>query len=132
MTERRAWTVFESLVLRDVDELSPAERQLVSVCSVRQEINSGGFDSYFRTSYGDTAPLAIETATAMGSPELAALIAQAVDRLGLDPYPSDCTVREDAIDDFDVEFDDLDEAYYALERDHDLDALTEQLVADIG
>jgi hypothetical protein len=131
MSEPRAWAVFESIFDRSPDELTPAELPLVAVCSVRQEVNSGGFDSYFRYSNGDTAPAAVEAAKAMGSSDLAALISQAIDRLGMESYPADCSARESRIDDLDLAFDDLDEAFYAPEASDDLDARMETLASRI-
>ena len=69
---------------------------------------------------------------AMGSPELAALITQAMARLGDEPYQQDRSVREDRIDDLDLEFEDLDQSFYALEASVDLDAQMESLAPGLA
>jgi hypothetical protein len=132
VSEARAWAIFERLWDRNPADLTPDELLLVAVCSVRQEVNSGGFDSYFRYAYGDTAPSAVDAATAMGSTDLAALISQGISRLGVDPYERDCSVREARIDDLDLDFEDLDQAFYALEAADDLDARMETLASRIA
>jgi hypothetical protein len=129
--EPRAWKLFEQLWDTDPSILSRDQLLLVALAGVRQEINSGGFDSYFRYSYGDHAPFAVEAANEVGSAAFAALISEGMARLGLDPYPGDPSVREASIDDHELEFGDLDQAYYDLEAADDLDARMETLAVRI-
>jgi hypothetical protein len=122
MADGGAWAAFERLQDRDVTLLTADELALVSVGSLRQEVNSGGFDCYFRYGGGDSAQSAVQAAVAMGSPELSALLIAAMSRLGDGPYPLARADREERIDDLDLDFEDLDEAYNALEVSVDLDA----------
>ena len=131
MGDGRSWSLFEQLVSADQAALSVDQRSLVAFGCVRQEVNSGGFDRYFRYSHGDRAETARETARSVGCEPLAVLIERGIDRIALTPYPRDAQVREAQIDDGDIEFDDLDESFYELEADTDLngfmDAIAERI-----
>jgi hypothetical protein len=50
------WDVYASLSGRDPSTLNDEQRRLIAVCVLRQELNSGGFDSYFRYRGGNSAP----------------------------------------------------------------------------
>ncbi|HZW41901.1 MAG TPA: DUF4375 domain-containing protein, partial [Agromyces sp.] len=90
---------------------------------LRQEVDSGGFDSYFRYTGGDTAALAVEGARLL-SPQWSALIEDAYRSLG-SPYPLDIHSREQILDRLEKEQPDLltrfDERKYALESEEPLD-----------
>lgn len=131
VSEARAWSIFETLWDTDRSGLSRDQRLLVALAGLRQEVNSGGFDRYFRYSYGADAPAAVDAANEVSCPALGALILEGIARLDLDHYPAEASTREDRIDALDVEFDDLDASFYALEDQDDLDARMETLAARI-
>ncbi len=60
-----AWTYYESMHGADRSRLSPVERSVLALCDLRQEVNSGGFDSYFRYWGGDSAPDAVAVVGAL-------------------------------------------------------------------
>ena len=131
MGDGRAWSLFEQLVTADQVALSDDQRSLVALGFVRQEVNSGGFDRYFRYAYGDSAETARETARSVGCEPLAVLIERGIDRIGLAPYPRDAEVREAQIDDGDIEFDDLDDSFFNLEAGTDLDGFMDAIAERI-
>jgi hypothetical protein len=129
VSDGRAWPIFETLWKTDRSALSRDQQLLVALAGVRQEVNSGGFDRYFRYSYGADAQAAVEAANEVSCPALGALILEAIARLDLDQYPADAVTREDRIDALDLQFDDLDALFFALESQDDLDARMETLAA---
>ena len=132
MPQQRAWELFERLGNANASDLSRDQLLLVALAGVRQEVNSGGFDSYFRYSYGKHAPAAVEAATEVGCARLALLISEAMARLALNPYEQDPSRREARIDEREIEFDDLDQSFYDLEGEDDLDARMQTLAARIA
>ena len=86
------------------------------------EVCNGGFHQFFANSTGVLAPEAVEGFKAVGLPETAAVVAQAMARLPA-PYPRDRDIRQDALDALDPEeeeddwespFDDLDTKFFNL------------------
>ncbi|HVQ88766.1 MAG TPA: DUF4375 domain-containing protein [Actinomycetes bacterium] len=132
MNKPSAWSIFEGLSDSDPSVLTEHQRLLVAFAGVRQEVSSGGFDSYFRNSYGDEAGSAVEAAMRVGCEALAALIAEGMSRVGPSRFPTDAGTRQELLDASGVEFEDLDEAFYALEADQDLEALMESLATLIS
>jgi hypothetical protein len=88
------------------------------------EVCNGGLHQFFSNSTGVLAPEAVAGFRAVGMPETAAIVEQAMARLP-SPYPRDREDREDALDALDPEdmdeeddwespFDDLDSRFYEL------------------
>lgn len=63
--------------------LTPAERVVLAVEAIEREVNSGGFDSLFRFSWKRHAPVFVSALLAIGRDDVAALVQQAIDALGL-------------------------------------------------
>ncbi|HMM95829.1 DUF4375 domain-containing protein [Phycicoccus sp.] len=104
--------------------LSDEQRQLLAVCDLRQEVNSGGFDTYLRFWGADTAPDALAIVEgALGEPWRQGLV-EALDIFGT-ANPSTADERAEVLDDA-AEADDmlgmLDERFYELEGSQDADA----------
>jgi Domain of unknown function (DUF4375) len=129
-----AWTVFEHLADQDlhdpsaVRKMTHEQRLVFAINMLRQEVQSGGFDRYFRFSGGNSAPHALEAADILG-PQWAAAVATAVQAMG-SPYPSDRDVRERILDQLDADqlFDDLDQRWYDLEAEQPADERLDQFV----
>jgi hypothetical protein len=117
------WEVYIELSARQRSTLNEAQRGLVAVCDLRQEVNSGGFDSYFRHRGGDSATDAEPALRQLLGQGWADLLRQAMELLGPD-YPIDQASREARLDerDLDDQFETLDARYYALEASADADA----------
>jgi uncharacterized protein DUF4375 len=117
------WDVYSELSERQRSTLNEAQRRLVAVCDLRQEVNSGGFDSYFRYRGGDLATDAEPALRQLLGQDWADLLRQAMEVLGPD-YPIDQASREAQLDECDLadRFEDLDARYYALEATVDADA----------
>ena len=49
------WDLYGQLAEQDSSTLPPAQRVLIAVCDLRQEVNAGGFDNYFRAWGGNSA-----------------------------------------------------------------------------
>jgi hypothetical protein len=100
---------------RDPSTLNDEQRRLVAVCDLRQEVNSGGFDSYFRYRGGNSALDAARSLPSLPGQDWADLLKEAMDLLGPE-YPIDQADRESLMDarDLDEQFERLDTRYYAL------------------
>ncbi|WP_165956861.1 DMP19 family protein [Kribbella antibiotica] len=120
-----AWAFYEQYAESDRSSLSERERQVLAVCDFRQEVNSGGFDSYFRYSGGDTALTAITALPRLLGSRWADLLGEAVALFGA-PYPLDPDDRSEKVGSFDL--DELDKRFYTLEASTNADGkLTEAL-----
>lgn len=98
------------------DELSTAERVVLSVEAIEREVNNGGFNQFFVNSSRNFAPYIVDAFKLIGCPQTAKLCQDAIDLLGVeDLFESDAL--EDAACEADdglmAEFDALDEVYYA-------------------
>jgi hypothetical protein len=117
------WDIYGQLADQDASTLSDAQRGLVAVCDLRQEVNAGGFDNYFRAWGGNSADYAVAALPILLSQEWADLLHSAMGLLG-SPYPRDPDERGDLIDQHDLgaRLHELDERFYALESSADADA----------
>ena len=117
------WDVYANLSGRDLSTLNDEQRGLVAVCDLRQEVNSGGFDSYFRYWGGNSALDAAVALQGLLGQDWVDLLKEAMDLLGPE-YPIAQPARENLVDarDLDDQFEDLDNRFYALESSTDADA----------
>lgn len=98
-----------------------ASRILFAAHWCQSEINNGGFEQFFSNSTGVLAPEGVQAFRAIGMPQTAALIEQAMATFGSN-YPRDRSEREDALEaiweasgnDEAAPFDDLDETFFKL------------------
>jgi len=104
--------------------LSRVPREVVLLHAVRAaswQVENGGFFQFFWNPYGEYATEARDGFSAIGLPEVAAVIQQAIDRVGR-PFPRDRGARHDVIgewkdaDDRKVDFSDLDTRFHELTR----------------
>lgn len=111
-------------VAEDRAGLTSTERGLAAILDLRQEVSSGGFESYFRFWGGDSAPEALEALPGTLGEGWADLLRRAMVTLGAE-YPLDADERADRIDDLACEdvLGALDEEFYALAGIADADAL---------
>jgi hypothetical protein len=113
-----------------IQRMTHEQRLVFAVNKLRQEVHSGGFDSYFRYSGGDTALLAHEAAEILG-PQWVVLVETAIQAMG-SPYPSDINERERVVDQLDVDspqlLGDLDQRWYALEAEQSADEHLDQFI----
>ena len=118
-----AWSFYEALGDGDRAGLTPREAAVAAICDLRQEVNAGGFESYFRYWGGDTAPLALAGLDETLGPQWSALLRDAMALLGT-PYPSTVDEREAVLDDERIEsaWPALDERFLDLEEATDADA----------
>jgi hypothetical protein len=117
------WDVYSTLSRPDRSTLNDVQRGLVAVCDLREEVNSGGFDRYFRYWGGNSALDASRVLRGLLGQDWADLLKEAIDLLGPE-YPTAQADRESLVDarDLDDQFEDLDARYYALESSTDADA----------
>jgi len=102
--------------LQGKDNLSMAERVVLSVEAIEREVNNGGFNQFFVNSSREFAPYAVESLHLIGCPQTAELCQKAIDLLGVeDLFDSDALddAACDADDDLMERFNALDETYYA-------------------
>ncbi|WP_165872832.1 DMP19 family protein [Nocardioides jejuensis] len=117
-----AWDLYERLGDGDRSALSTRQQAVFAICDLRQEVNSGGFDSYFRSWGGDTAQVALVALPEALGDSWAALLQEAMRTLG-PQYPADADARSDLLEDRDViaELNELDSRLYELEEATDAD-----------
>ena len=117
------WAEYDQIALAERESLSADHLRLLAVGSPRTELNNGGFDQYFFNSAGDLVPIALGAAEEAGATELACLIRQALELLNV-ADPTNRTSRQEALRRLEPgDFQQLDEAYLALEAATDLDGL---------
>lgn len=116
------WTFYERAADTDRSNLTDVQRAALAICDLRQEVNAGGFDAYFRYWGGNTAPEALAALPAALGDEWASLLNEAMQVLGPN-YPSDPDARAELLDQGDLEnrLNDLDTRYYELEESVDAD-----------
>ncbi|MGI9235803.1 MAG: DMP19 family protein [Woeseiaceae bacterium] len=106
---------FEAALQRK-DNLSMAERVVLSVEAIEREVNNGGFNQFFVNSSREFTPYAVESLISIGCPQTAELCQKAIDLLGVeDLFDSDALddAACDADEDLMERFNSLDETYYA-------------------
>jgi len=130
-TRGLGWKAHETLALRKLGTLNEAQRSLIAFGWLRTEVNNGGFSQYFFNASGDSAPDALAAAAVMGATDVATLLGRAMALLG-DPYPLGQAARQERLEEFDDDdaepFETLDQDYYQLEAQADLDAAMDEFV----
>ncbi|SIN79320.1 DMP19 family protein [Agromyces cerinus] len=116
------WTGYSAFGEADRSGLPVGQQRLYAVLDLRQEVNSGGFDSYFRYWGGDTAEIALDALPGLLGDEWAGLLRDAMSLMGT-PYPRASDDRAAMLDagDFDDAFAALDDRLYRLEAVDDVD-----------
>ena len=76
------WDRYGQLADQEPAALTPAQRGLVAVCDLRQEVNAGGFDTYFRAWGGNSADVALAALPDLLGQEWADLLQSAMTLLG--------------------------------------------------
>jgi hypothetical protein len=121
------WDFYGQYAEADRSSLNERDRQVLAICDFRQEVNSGGFDSYFRYWGGDTALTAMAgLPKLLGSP-WGDLFGEAIALFGV-PYPLNADDRAEKIDSDSLEatLGEFDQRFYKLETSTAADAgLTE-------
>jgi len=117
------WDRYGQLADQEPAALTPAQRWLVAVCDLRQDVNAGGFDTYFRAWGGNSADVALAALPDLLGQEWADLLQSAMTLLG-PTYPFDADARGNTLDQLDLDdrLHELDERFYALEAETDADA----------
>jgi len=85
------------------------------------EVNNGGHDQFYFNSTGIVWPDAIAAFDAIGESEGAEIVRQSAKRLGGEPA-RDRSERQDQLEQIEPSFDDLDDRFYELQKQVDLDA----------
>jgi hypothetical protein len=117
------WALYVQLADHDPSTLTEVQRGLVAICDLRQEVNAGGFDNYFRAWGGNSAEDALTALPGILGQEWADVLGSAMELLGW-PYPGDPDERGVVIDrgDLDIRLHELDARFNDLERSIDADA----------
>jgi hypothetical protein len=117
------WDLYGQLADQEPGTLTSAQRGLVAVCDLRQEVNAGGFENYFRAWGGNSAHTALASLPQLLGQEWAELLASAMALFG-PTYPPDPDERGSTLDrlDLDDHLSELDERLYDLEAEADADA----------
>lgn len=125
-----AWTAYVAYGERNRSAMSAAWQAVFAICDLRQEVNSGGFDSYFSSWGGDTASVALAALPKVLGHRWARVLGDAMRTLGPE-YPADAATRSDLLDSRNPDdlLADLDSRFYALEGSVDADALVNAYLA---
>jgi Domain of unknown function (DUF4375) len=117
------WDLYAQFADRDSRTLTAAQRALVAVCDLRQEVNADGFEGYFCAWGGNSAEDALAALPTLLGPEWADLLRAAMGLFG-SPYPREPDERGDRIDQRDLHdrLREFDARYYELENSTDADA----------
>lgn len=119
-----AWGAYADFGEGDRSSLSATMQKVFAICDLRQEVNSGGFDSYFRYWGGDTASVALAALPDVLGDAWARLLREAMQTLGPN-YPADADARAGLLDDRDLDevLNEFDSRFYELEASTDADGL---------
>lgn len=119
-----AWSAYEAFGSTDRAAMSATWQAVFAICDLRQEVNSGGFDSYLRYWGGDTAPIALAALPDVLGDEWARLLGDAVSAFGA-TYPADADARAEILDEGHLNqvLADLDSRFFDLEGSANADAL---------
>jgi hypothetical protein len=130
------WFVLDHVATRWTEDpqtwydLTPEQRTVLVLGVWRLEVQTGGFERYFRYDSADTAMEAVEAARLL-PPGYRSVLAEAVRVFGL-PYPTDVDTREEILDEVlaadPSRLDEVDAAMGALERDEPCDGLLDAWV----
>lgn len=129
------WSLYETYPTHESRVgLTAEQRRILAVCDLRQEVNSGGFDSYLRYWGADSASEALAILPrALGEP-WRQVLAEALAIFGTSD-PSTADERAEVLDDA-AEADDvlglLDSRFYELEGSQDADSALGVLAAECG
>jgi hypothetical protein len=131
MSATDVWALHEQLRARNPSSLTANQRLVLAFGEVRTEVNSGGFDSYFRYySHARNAPLAAGAARLADCPALAEIIDTAIALIGSDVLRlGDQEAIADRLEQLQQALEDLDRRFYHLEATTDLDAAQARLAA---
>lgn len=92
------------------------QRYVFAITNYIREINNGGHDQFFFNSSGILWQDALKGFALMGAHKNANILKQAGERLGGAPS-RDQDERQDALEELEPDFDDLDDLYYAYEAE---------------
>jgi hypothetical protein len=125
-----AWSFYASLGDDPRRNLTKKQQEVAAICDLRQEVNSGGFDSYFRYWGGNTAPEALAALEHVLGQDWVDVLSAAMSLLGAD-YPTDVDDREERLEAPGVQeaLGNLDRRYYDLESASDADRLLSEYLA---
>lgn len=90
------WDYYEEVGEADRSLLKESERALLAILDLRQEVNAGGFEGYFRYWGGNSAPAALASLPDFLGQDWADLLAEAMALLG-PSYPLDPDARSAAL-----------------------------------
>ena len=125
-TLNAGWATYERLSEQDLSQLARVDLGVLSVGSLRAEVNSGGFDQYFLNSGGDLAEYVVRWVR-YRRPELAELVERAIQALG-EPFPESRPERQGRLLALPTgTFETLDQEYQMIEVAADLDDLMNDL-----
>ncbi|HKR59122.1 MAG TPA: DMP19 family protein [Pyrinomonadaceae bacterium] len=112
---------------QDLARFSNEQRQLLACHWYGSEVNNGGHNQFYFNSTGIVWPDALKGFVAMSLREVAAVVEESARRLG--GYPSlDREEREQQLEDFNPDFEDLDNELFRLQEEIDFDVRAMQFI----
>ena len=106
---------------------SKEQRFLLAVNWYMAEVNNGGHDQFFYNSTGIVWKDALSGFQALGLDQAATILEESAKRMGGNPS-LDRETRWEQMDTYNPVFDDLDDKFYDLEEEVDLDAVMQEYI----
>jgi len=105
---------------RDLSRFSNEQRLALAYHWYLSEVNNGGHDQFYYNSTGIVWPDSLSAFVAIGAEDVVAIIRESASRLG--GHPSlDREERQQQLDQFNPDFEDLDKELFKLEEQPDFD-----------
>lgn len=126
------WTVSiydgEKKYEQDLSKYSKSQRIVFACHWYMSEVNNGGHDQFYYNSTGIVWRDAIECFDAIGATEISEIIKSSATRLGGSPS-LDRNERNEALEKLEPKFDDLDDRFYKLESQIDIEKLIKVFIS---
>jgi len=126
------WTVSiydgEKKYEQDLSKYSKSQRIVFACHWYMFEVNNGGHDQFYYNSTGIVWRDAIECFDAIGATEISEIIKSSATRLGGSPS-LDRNERNEALEKLEPKFDDLDDRFYKLESQIDIEKLIKVFIS---
>ncbi|WP_281886580.1 DMP19 family protein [Paenibacillus sp. YYML68] len=107
----------EEKYIKDLSNFSEEQKYILAIEWYIAEVNNGGHDQFFFNSTGIVWEDALKGFEIIGSKEYYEILKESTLRLG--GFPSkDRFTRQDQLDEYEADFDDLDEKLYNSEEDY--------------
>ncbi len=117
----------EQKYIESLASFSRGQCLMLAVAWYIAEVNNGGHDQFYFNSTGIVWKDALDGFKELGVGEIVSIIEESASRLGGNPS-LDRATRQQQLDEYAPDFEDLDDSFYAFEKTVDLDELMHQYI----